>query len=215
VSASLPHDWLPALRSRLLPQPDHRPESWRLGGTLLAPNIEVLAQLKTEPMPAAVLIPLFVDQSGAANVLLTHRAPNLTHHAGQISFPGGRVEPTDAMPLAAALRETAEEVGIGAEFIEPLGYLPDHLVLTGFRITPVVALLRSGFVLNIDEREVASLLEIPLLTVCDLTSYVSTPRQLQGRSCVMLELRVGEHAIWGATAGMLLSLRARVLGAAA
>jgi len=203
----LPADWLQRLHSRLLPAPDHRPENWHMGGTRQRPTPEMLALLKVEPVAAAVLVPLFLQQ-GEPHVLLTERSPHLSHHAGQISFPGGRVEAQDQAPLAAALRETAEEIGVEPGFIRPIGYLPDHMVLTGFRITPVVAQLEAGFQLRADAREVASVLSVPLRVVCDLQLYRRSTRELRGFTLEAHDLPYGERLIWGATAGMLLSLRA-------
>ena len=106
------------------------------------------------PRAAAVLVPI-IDRPGAPTLLLTMRAGHLRQHAGQISFPGGRIEASDDDVLGAALRETREEIGVDSAFVEPLGFLPDQVVLTGFRITPVVALLRPGFTLQVDAAEVA------------------------------------------------------------
>lgn len=212
-SATLPADWLQRLRAGLLSAPEHRREHWRMGGTGITPTPAMLATLTGEPVAAAVLVPLLMAD-GEPHVLLTERSPHLSHHAGQISFPGGRVEAADAAPLDAALRETAEEIGVPPEFFTPLGYLQDHIVLTGFRITPVVAQLQGGYPLRIDAREVAAVLTVPLRVVCDLSLYQRSSRQLRGGFTVEAhDLPVGERLVWGATAGMLLSLRALLCGA--
>lgn len=182
-----------------------------MGGTRVPPTPAMFAKLSGEPVAAAVLVPLF-EQEGEPHVLLTERAAHLSHHAGQISFPGGRVEAQDRAPLATALRETEEEIGVDAGFVQPIGYLPDHLVLTGFRITPVVAQLRGGFQLRADAREVAAVLSVPLRVVCDLGLYRRSTRQLQGFTVEAHDLPYGERLIWGATAGMLLGLRELLLG---
>jgi 8-oxo-dGTP pyrophosphatase MutT (NUDIX family) len=212
ADGAVPSDWLARLERRLLRAPEHRREHWRFGGTGVAPTPAMLERLKSEPVAAAVLIPLF-DLDGVPHVLLTQRSPHLAHHAGQISFPGGRIETHDAAPLAAALRETAEEIGIESRFVRPIGYLPDHLVLTGFRITPVVARLESGFVLNADTREVADVLRVPLHVICDWRRYQPSTRELHGFTMHAHDLPYGERLIWGATAGMLLALRAVLMDA--
>jgi 8-oxo-dGTP pyrophosphatase MutT (NUDIX family) len=117
------------------------------------------------------------------------------------------MEPTDSDPAAAALRETAEELGIAPAFIEPLGYLTDHVVRTGFRITPVVGLLQSGFSLTLDQTEVAEAFEVPLDFALATTNYRARRRTLREVEMEIWELPYGEHVIWGATAGMLAQLR--------
>jgi 8-oxo-dGTP pyrophosphatase MutT (NUDIX family) len=204
-------DWRNRMREYLLATPDHRPQSWRLGGTLMSPTAAMLEALDAEPSPAAVLIPVLDRDDGPA-VLLTRRAAGLRHHAGQISFPGGRLEHAETDPLNAAIRETTEETGITARFIEPLGFLPDHLVLTGFRITPVVAHIRPGFTLKIDSREVADVFEVPLAFILDPANYQPVRRELRGFTVDALDLPFGDRLIWGATAGMLRTLR-ETLGA--
>jgi 8-oxo-dGTP pyrophosphatase MutT (NUDIX family) len=116
--------------------------------------------------PAAVLVPIVEHESGLT-VLFTQRATHLKNHAGQISFPGGRVEPTDLNPLEAALRETEEEIGLGREHITFVGYLEPQLVLSGYWVTPVVAFVQPGFELRLDTREVDSAFEVPLLHILD------------------------------------------------
>ena len=167
----------------------------------------MLDTLQGEPVAAAVLVPLLM-QHDEPHVLLTERSPHLSRHAGQISFPGGRIDAGDAAPLDAALRETSEEIGVPPGVITPLGYLPDHIVLTGFRITPVVAQLSGEFELRVDAREVAAVFTVPLRVVCDLSLYQRSSRELRGFTIEAHDLPVGERLIWGATAGMLLSLRA-------
>ena len=119
---------------------------------------------------AAVLIPI-IDRGDDLTVLLTLRADDLKHHAGQISFPGGRLEAGDTDATAAALRETEEEIGLRREYIEILGCLPDHAVITGFRVTPVVGLVRLGFELVLDPTEVAGTFEAPLRHLLDPATH--------------------------------------------
>ena len=160
---------------------------------------------------AAVLIPI-VDRGDELTVLLTLRADALKHHAGQVSFPGGRIEPGDLDPTAAALREAAEEIGLGPEHVEVLGRLPDHAVITGFRVTPVVGLVRPGFELVLDPTEVAGSFEVPLRHLLDPSTHARRRRRIAGEEVETIELPWGSFNIWGATAGMLLTLR-ETLGA--
>jgi len=159
---------------------------------------------------AAVLIPV-IDRGDDLTVLLTLRADDLKHHAGQISFPGGRVEPEDADAVAAALRETEEEIGLRRQYVEVLGLLPDHVVITGYRVTPVVGLVRPGFELVLDPTEVAGTFEAPLRHLLDPATRARRRRRYGDEEVETFDLPWGSFDIWGATAGMLLTLR-EVLG---
>ncbi|HKU15326.1 MAG TPA: CoA pyrophosphatase [Steroidobacteraceae bacterium] len=157
------------------------------------------------PVAAAVLVPL-VDREEGLTVLLTQRASHLKNHAGQISFPGGRIEPGDAGPLGAALRETEEEIGLSREHVTVAGYLDPHLVLSGFWVTPVVGFVQPGFALQLDRSEVEATFEVPLLHVLDTANHQSRERMLGMAKVRVYDIPYGEHRIWGATAGMLISL---------
>jgi 8-oxo-dGTP pyrophosphatase MutT (NUDIX family) len=157
------------------------------------------------PIAAAVLVPI-VEHSNDLSVLLTQRATHLKHHPGQISFPGGRIEGHDAGPLEAALRETEEEIGLSREHVRFVGYLDPHLVLTGFWITPVVAFVQPGFELKLDQREVASTFEVPLTHLFDAANHQSRERMIGNTAVQVHDIPFGEHNIWGATAGILMSL---------
>ena len=199
-------DWCARLSSRLRSAPDHRLEHSRTG---------TLPALLREGLPerlaaAAVLVPIVLHPNAPA-LLLTVRASHLRSHAGQISFPGGRVEPTDLDLAAAALRETQEEIGIHAASIEPVGFLSDQLVRSGYRITPVVALLQPGFTLRPDSTEVAEVFELPLAFALSAGNYRSRPGRARGLEFEIWELPYGERSIWGATADILANLR-EVLG---
>ena len=157
------------------------------------------------PKPAAVLVPI-VDRDEGLTVLLTQRSAQLKNHAGQISFPGGRIEASDDGPGFAALRETEEEVGLSRDFIQIAGYLDPHVVLTGFWITPVVGFVRPGFTLKLDSREVDSVFEVPLTHLLDEANHLWRERRIGDRSVQVYDIPFGSHRIWGATAGILMAL---------
>jgi 8-oxo-dGTP pyrophosphatase MutT (NUDIX family) len=156
------------------------------------------------PAAAAVLVPL-VDHEDGLTVLLTQRATHLKNHAGQISFPGGRLEASDEGPLAAALRETEEEIGLSRQHVTFVGYLEPHLVLSGFWVTPVVGFVQPGFPLALDRSEVDSTFEVPLLHILDPANHQARERTLGTTKVRVYDIPYGEHHIWGATAGMLIS----------
>ena len=159
--------------------------------------------------PAAVLVPL-VEHNTGLTVLLTKRTDHLHHHAGQISFPGGRVEADDLDVIDTALRETEEEIGLNRGYIEIAGYLDDYETGTGFHITPVVGFVRLGFDLNVDDFEVAEVFEVPLEFLFDPANHQRHSRELDGRERQYYAMPYGEFYIWGATAGMLMNLYRRV-----
>ncbi len=156
-------------------------------------------------VPAAVLVPL-VAHPGGMTVLLTQRTAHLSHHAGQVSFPGGRIEEADDDPLAAALRETEEEIGLAPERVDILGWLDDYVTGTGFRITPAVGLIRPPFALTPDPFEVAEVFEVPLDFILDSANHKRHTRLVEGRERRYHAIPYGERYIWGATAGMLINL---------
>lgn len=203
-----PIEWRSRIRKRLAgTAPAHEREQWLVPGRTLEQSRAFISQFPADPRPAAVLIPL-VERDEALTVLLTHRATQLKNHAGQISFPGGRLEPEDEGPRAGALREAQEEIGLDPGFIDVVGYLPDHVIISGFLVTPVVAFVRPGFDLRLDPQEVQSTFEVPVDYVFDKSNHRTRKRPV-GKSGVeidVLDIPFGEHNIWGATAGMLMTL---------
>ena len=159
----------------------------------------------TSPAAAAVLVPI-VDHAEGLSVLLTQRSTQLKNHAGQISFPGGRIEASDDGPYAAALRETEEEIGLSRDHITLAGYLESHLVMSGFWVTPVVGLVRPGFELKLDPREVDSTFEVPLAHILDAANHHSRERFIGETRLEVYDIPFGTHHIWGATAGILMGL---------
>jgi len=163
--------------------------------------------------PAAVLVPL-IDRAEGMSVLLTQRTAHLSSHAGQISFPGGRMEESDADAIAAALRETEEEVGLPRDKVSVIGRLDTYVTGTGFEITPIVGIVEPGYTLTIDPYEVAEAFEVPLSYVLDRRNHNRQDRESAGRVRVFYVLPYEGRNIWGATAGMLVNL-ADVLNAEA
>jgi 8-oxo-dGTP pyrophosphatase MutT (NUDIX family) len=166
----------------------------------------VRAALPTRRTPAAVLVPL-VERAGGMTVLLTQRAATLKDHAGQISFPGGRIEPGDPDAWHAALREAFEEIGLAPDLVEFAGYLPDHVVGSGFRVTPVVGFVKPEYQLQIAAAEVHEVFEVPLDFILDAANHKSRQRQFGDLTLEIHDIPFGDHNIWGATAGMLMTLR--------
>jgi len=156
-------------------------------------------------VPAAVLVGL-VDRDAGLHVLLTRRTEHLTHHPGQISFPGGHIEFGDDGPEDTALRETEEETGIARHRVEIIGRLGDYETRTGFRVTPVIGVIRPPFALSPDPAEVAEVFEVPLAFLMDPANHVLHARPFEGRERQFHAMPFGDYYIWGATAGMLINL---------
>jgi 8-oxo-dGTP pyrophosphatase MutT (NUDIX family) len=158
-----------------------------------------------EPKAAAVLVPL-VARGDGLHMLLTQRQPHLRSHAGQVAFPGGRIDDTDADAVAAALRETEEETGIGRNFVEPLGFLDSYLTSTVYRVVPVVGIVRPGFTVVPHEHEVADVFEVPLAFLMDPAHHEKHSREYGGKLRYYYAMPYEGRYIWGATAGMIRNL---------
>jgi 8-oxo-dGTP pyrophosphatase MutT (NUDIX family) len=169
--------------------------------------LEILA--REQPIrPAAVLVAL-VDHP-QPTVLLTQRAAHLNDHAGQISFPGGKIDASDASPLDAALREAEEEIGLSREFIDPIGYLDLYGTSFGFRILPTVARVRPGFKLRINQSEVDDAFEVPLAFLMNPANHQLHRKEFRGVERSYYAMPYQDRYIWGATAGILRVLYERI-----
>ncbi len=187
-----------------LTDPDEIPASGDRGTDRM---LEILA--REQPIrPAAVLIPV-IDRP-QPTVLLTQRSAHLNEHAGQISFPGGKIDAADASPLDAALREACEEVGLTREFIDPIGYLDLYGTSFGFRILPTVARVRPGFALRISASEVDEAFEVPLAFLMNPANHQLHSKEFRGVERLYYAMPYGERYIWGATAGILRVLYERI-----
>jgi 8-oxo-dGTP pyrophosphatase MutT (NUDIX family) len=200
----------PELRARILERfagstPRHELTDWRLLG-VSPERLQVLQKhFPPNPAPAAVLVP-FVDRTEGLTVLLTERATHLARHAAQISFPGGRLEDTDADVASAAKREAQEEIGLDPARVEVFGYLPDHLVISGFRVTPVLALVSPPVDLQLNPDEVSAAFEVPVVHFFDRTNHKARMRRVGDQDMLLYDIPWQDRNIWGATAGMLLTL---------
>jgi 8-oxo-dGTP pyrophosphatase MutT (NUDIX family) len=162
--------------------------------------------------PAAVLVPIVARVTPM--VLLTQRTAHLKDHAGQISFPGGKIDPSDGSPMAAALREAEEEIGLAAGVIEPIGYLDLYLTTFGFRIVPLVARVAPDFSLTLNRNEVDDAFEVPLDFLMTPDNHQRHSRDWNGLTRHFYAMPFGERYIWGATAGILRNLYERLYAAA-
>jgi len=169
--------------------------------------LEIIA--REQPVrPAAVLIAV-VDHR-EPTVLLTQRSAHLNEHAGQIAFPGGKIDATDKSPLEAALREAAEEVGLDRSFISPIGYLGVYGTGFGFRILPTVARVKPGFKLSINQSEVDDAFEVPLSFLMNPANHQVHSKEFRGMERSYYAMPFAERYIWGATAGILRVLYERI-----
>jgi 8-oxo-dGTP pyrophosphatase MutT (NUDIX family) len=191
VPPALTDDSLPGVRGDL----DLDPLSWAKAGVKAT-------------KPAAVLIP--VVERPQPTVLLTQRTVDLASHSGQIAFPGGKIDPTDESPLAAALRETWEEIGLDAKSIDPIGYLDLYLTFSGFRILPLLARVDPNYRLTINPAEVSEAFEVPLEFLMHPGNHQRLKRDWKGIERQYYAMPFGERYIWGVTAGILRNLYERI-----
>ncbi|MFY9895904.1 MAG: CoA pyrophosphatase [Xanthobacteraceae bacterium] len=161
--------------------------------------------------PAAVLVPI-IDRREPA-VLLTLRTEELASHAGQVAFPGGKIDPDDESPVAAALREAKEEIGLSPTLVEPLGYLDLYLTFSGFRILPTVARVKPDFTLVVNPLEVTETFEVPLAFLMNPANHQRGSRDWKGVMRDYYAIPFGDRYIWGITAGIVRNLYERVYGA--
>ena len=160
--------------------------------------------------PAAVLVPI-VDRR-EPTVLLTTRTQELASHAGQVAFPGGKIDPTDESPVAAALREAQEEIGLKPALIDPLGYLDLYLTFSGFRILPTVARVKPDFSLTLNPWEVTEAFEVPLTFLMNPANHQRRSREWKGLTREFYAMPFENRYIWGITAGILRNLYDRLYG---
>jgi 8-oxo-dGTP pyrophosphatase MutT (NUDIX family) len=190
--------------------------TWRAGsGSVPEPsdfdlNPELASEMRAHPAPrpAAVLVPIVARPD--LTVLLTQRTDHLTSHAGQISFPGGKVEDGDSGPVATALREAREEIGLDSRFVEPVGFLDAYRTGTGYRIVPVVGIVHEGFELMLDPNEVADAFEVPLAFLMDARNHAMHVRSWRGAERRFYAMPFEQRYIWGATAGIMKNMHHRL-----
>jgi len=191
VPAALTNPKAPAVRGDL----DTDPTAWERAGVAAT-------------RPAAVLVPIVAHDE--PTVLLTQRTADLASHASQVAFPGGKIDPHDATPLAAALREAQEEIGLEQSLIHPIGYLDLYLTFSGFRILPLVACVDPRYRLVINDKEVADVFEVPLAFLMTPENHLRKTRDWRGITRQYYEMPYRERHIWGVTAGILRNLYERV-----
>lgn len=200
----------PDLRARILQrfegtEPRHELADWRLLGIDAERTRRMQQHFPENPVPAAVLVP-FVDRPEGLSLLFTQRASQLAKHAAQVSFPGGRMEKSDADFASAALREAQEEIGLDPARVKVFGYLPDHLVISGYRVTPVLSMVSPPFVVEPNPAEVEQVFEVPVTHLFDKRNHKARMRRIGNEDMLLFDIPWQDHHIWGATAGMLMTL---------
>lgn len=193
------------LGARLLPEPPPLPLTPTRSDYDLNPSIPHPPRAL---IPSAVLIPIIARPE--PTVLFTQRSESLPRHAGQVSFPGGCADETDSSLVETALRELEEEIGITADFVSVAGFLPPYETITGFAVLPVVGLLREGFDVRMNAREVDRVFEVPLAFLLDPANSQKQHRDWKGETRHFYAFQYESHYIWGATAAILTSLAERL-----
>ena len=178
------------------------PATDEVGDHILNPDLGPFAFAKRPPRDAAVMIPV-IERPAGATVILTQRTDHLTSHAGQISLPGGKIDPDDDGAVGAALREAEEEIGLDPRFVETLGVLPTYLTGSGYRVAPVVALVGQEARLVPNPDEVADVFEVPLAFLMNDANHLRQSRVFAGKPRYFYAMPYGERYIWGVTAGIL------------
>lgn len=203
--AELTRDWLMDRFAARGSVPDFMPVAGTCevtrGDHNLNPGLQPMTPLKS----AAVLVPL-VDYQSGMTVLFTKRTAHLARHAGQVSFPGGRIEAGDSGPVETALRETEEEIGLAPRDVEVIGHLDTYVTRTGFVVTPVVGIVQPPCTVTPDPYEVAEIFEVPLAFLLDPANHRRCSSEFEGVTRHFYAMQYGGHCIWGATAGMLIDL---------
>ncbi|HBF30720.1 CoA pyrophosphatase [Rhizobium sp.] len=185
-------------------------EAWRDHGDHRL-NADILPMIETMPLKDAAVLVSVVNDTHVPRVILTQRTDKLRKHSGQIAFPGGGIDEDDGSPEAAAMREAQEEIGLDPRFVEPVGRLPHYLAATGFRITPILAIIHPGFTLTPNPDEVAEVFDVPLAFLMNPANHQTGSKQFRdGVSRHFYAIPYGEHHIWGITAGILRTLYERL-----
>lgn len=183
--------------------------SWREHGDHIL-NPEIVAKVETFKLrDAAVLVPV-IDDGDEARVIFTQRTSTLRKHSGQIAFPGGKIDGEDETPEQAAVREADEEIGLKGSFVETVGRLPNYLASTGFRITPVLAVVRPGFDLTLNPDEVDDVFEVPLSFLMAPANHIRDKRMVDGLDRHFYRMPYETRMIWGITAGIVRTLYERL-----
>ena len=193
------------LKQRLQSPPEWQPEITDENRHVIAADIIAKREAAGKVTKAAVLIPLVLKEEGLS-VLLTQRTNHLRDHAGQISFPGGRMDPEDQSPSDTALRESQEEIGLDPKRVEIIGHMPQYLTVSGYSVTPVVGLVQAQAEYVLDEFEVADVFEVPLSFLLDPANHQVRLWQSEQGGRRFYSMPYENRFIWGATAGMLRNL---------
>lgn len=197
----------------LVEDPARLPATAPFGDSTLNPSIAPdMARLRLKD--AAVLVPV-VTHVGGASVILTERTPHLRAHSGQVAFPGGKIDAEDDGPIGAALREAEEEIGLSPTHVVPLGCFPPYASNSGYRIVPVIGLVRPGAPLEANPEEVAKVFEVPLGHLMSGANHRVGTRIWQGHRRYFYEMPYGDHYIWGVTAGIIRQIYERTYGVGA